>query len=150
MCKKEIEKQDIKLQATYKAMFRGSSKPASSDNVNTVSGNTNHLSSGDSPSNGISDINGTSWSIVQINDYHKRYLVLAIYLFGTIPFSISVKKTEPCISKCCSSQRCFFGTVLVQSCNLQKNCLMLLWSLKKKKKRRKRSKQAWISMSFYS
>lgn len=60
MCKKEIEKQDIKLQATYKAMFRKSSKPASSDNVNTVSGNTNHLSSGDSPSNGISDINGTS------------------------------------------------------------------------------------------
>lgn len=59
MCKKEIEKQDIKLQATYKAMFGGSSK-SKSDNVNNVSVNSNHLSSGDAPSNGISDINETS------------------------------------------------------------------------------------------
>lgn len=56
MCKKEIEKQDIKLQATYKAMFGGSSK-SKSDNVSV---NSNHLSSGDAPSNGISDINETS------------------------------------------------------------------------------------------
>lgn len=59
MCKKEIEKQDIKLQATYKAMFGGSSK-SKSDNVYNVSVNSNHLSSGDAPSNGISDINETS------------------------------------------------------------------------------------------
>lgn len=59
MCKKEIEKQDIKLQATYKAMFGGSSK-SKSDNVNNVSVNSNHLLSGDAPSNGISDINETS------------------------------------------------------------------------------------------
>lgn len=59
MCKKEIEKQDIKLQATYKAMFGGSSN-SKSDNVNNVSVNSNHLSSGDAPSNGISDINETS------------------------------------------------------------------------------------------
>lgn len=59
MCKKEIEKQDIKLQATYKAMFGGSSN-YKSDNVNNVSINSNHLSSGDAPSNGISDINETS------------------------------------------------------------------------------------------
>lgn len=59
MCKKEIEKQDIKLQATYKAMFGGSSK-SKSDNVNNVGVNSNHLLSGDAPSNGISDINETS------------------------------------------------------------------------------------------
>lgn len=60
MCKKEIEKQDIKLQATYKAMFGGSSKSKSDNVINNVSVNSNHLSSGDAPSNGISDINETS------------------------------------------------------------------------------------------
>ena len=49
MCKKEIEKQDVKLQATYKAMFRGSTS-TSKDNANSKS---NDLSLGDFSTNHI-------------------------------------------------------------------------------------------------
>ncbi|XP_062604773.1 tetratricopeptide repeat protein 9C-like [Saccostrea cucullata] len=38
MCKKAIEKQDIELQATYKAMFRGTSKSNSSTSCDNVNG----------------------------------------------------------------------------------------------------------------
>lgn len=134
MCKKEIEKQDIKLQATYKAMFGGSSK-SKSDNVNNVSVNSNHLSSGDAPSNGISDINETSWSIVYIRDYYKKNTWYSAICNTCIwDHSTFYQGDDWTLYKyMLFKPKMFLLKLFIQSCNLQKNCLMLLSSLKKKK-----------------